>query len=65
MKVYTLTIAYNEKTEEIEYIQEYVEEESPGVAIEWELALGSDATDLSWDNETLIALIEEHGLGEA
>ena len=29
MKIYHLIIAYNDKDEEIEYIQEYVEEDSP------------------------------------
>jgi len=65
MKVYTLTIAYNEKTEEIEYIQEHVEEETPYMTLEWEIGLGSDASDFNWDDDSLLALIEEHGLGEA
>ena len=30
MKIYNLTIAYNDKTEEIEYIQESIEEDGDG-----------------------------------
>ena len=65
MKIYTLTIAYNDKTEEIDYIQEHVEEDHPGALVEWDIELGSDEADFNWDHESLLALIAEHGLGEA
>ena len=64
MKIYTLTIAYNEDTEEIEYIQEYVEEDSPTEAGKV-LELYMDYDEKYWDDETLMELILEQGLGEA
>ena len=64
MKIYHLVIAYNENDEEIEYIQEYVEEDSPtesGKVLE----LYMDYDEDYWDDEALMELILEHGLGEA
>ena len=65
MKIYHLIIAYNDKTEEIEYIQEELEDDE---AIDMRdpfsfvVELG---TDHQFDDETLIKLIDEFGLGEA
>jgi len=64
MKIYHLVIAYNEKDEEIEYIQEYVEEDSPTEAGKV-LEMYMDYDEEYWDDEALMELILEHGLGEA
>jgi len=63
MKIYHLIIAYNDKTEEVEYIQEHIEEEmSPNVrTVEVEMELDDEY----FDDEDLMELIYEHGLGEA
>ena len=63
MKIYHLVIAYNKKTEEIEYIQESVEEDESEVVAgtRWTMDYDPDY----WDDETLLDLIEEYGLGEA
>ena len=37
MKIYNLTIAYNDKTEEIEYIQETLEEDGAGECLVQEM----------------------------
>ena len=64
MKIYHLIIAYNDETEELEYIEEYVENASP-VALpnctEFTVELDPDY----WDDEELMSLICEKGLAEA
>ena len=63
MKIYHLIIAYNDKTEEVEYIQEEIEEDSGmGVDTSFALELGEAH---QFDDETLLKLIDEFGLGEA
>ena len=64
MKIYHLVIAYNDKDEEIEYIQEYVEEDSPTEAGKV-LELYMDYDEDYWDDEALMELILKHGLGAA
>ena len=64
MKIYHLVIAYNDKDEEIEYIQEYVEEDSP-TETGRTLEIYMDYDEDYWDDEALMELIMEHGLGEA
>ena len=63
MKVYTLTIAYNDKTEEIEYIHEEIEEDG-GTSD----PIFYDTVDIDedyFDDEELIRLIHAVGIGEA
>ena len=62
MKIYTLTIAYNDKTEEIEYIQEEIEEDG-GTASS--VTFDVDFDEDYYDDEALLQLIYEVGLGEA
>ena len=61
MKIYHLTIAYNEKTEEIEYIQEEVEETSDVTSEEFMLELEEGY----YDQETLEYLLANYEIGEA
>ena len=66
MKIYHLIIAYNDKTEEIEYIQEEIEDDAsvgPGLYNPVEFSVNMD--DDYFDDETLLKLIDEFGLGEA
>ena len=66
MKIYHLIIAYNDKTEEIEYIQEEIEDDAsvgPGPSVPVEFF--ADMDDDYFDDETLLKLIDEFGLGEA
>ena len=67
MKIYHLIIAYNDKTEEIEYIQEEIEDDKgtgmdPYDPVSIDIVLGEDH---KFDDETLMKLIDEFGLGEA
>ena len=62
MKIYHLIIAYNDKTEEVEYIQEEIEEDG-GTAEHVEIE--ADFPDDYYDDEVLMKLIHEFGLGEA
>jgi hypothetical protein len=62
LKIYHLVIAYNDKTEEIEYIQEELEEDG-GTADHVEYSI--DVDEDYFDDEILMKLIHEHGLGEA
>ena len=61
MKIYTLTIAYNENTEEIEYIQEEVTEEEEytdkDFILEYEEGYFSD--------EELLDMLQTGEVGEA
>ena len=62
MKIYHLIIAYNDKTEEIEYIQEEIEDDGNGKEpFEFKASMDPEY----FDDETLIQLIDEVGLGEA
>jgi len=63
MKIYHLTIAYNDKTEEIEYIQEEIEDDgSIGLGITNPVEFVINMDDDYYDDETLIKLIDEFGL---
>ena len=62
MKIYHLIIAYNDKTEEIEYIQEEIEE-AGGTSSPVEIDL--DLDEKYFDDELLMRLIHDVGLGEA
>ena len=65
LKIYHLIIAYNDKTEEVEYIQEEIEDDSsrgPSPFSQVEYSLTAD--DEYFDDETLLKLIDEFGLGE-
>ena len=66
MKIYHLIIAYNDKTEEIEYIQEELEDDS-SMAIDTfrPITFTVDMDEDYYDDETLMKLIDEFGLGEA
>jgi len=61
MKIYTLTIAYNENTEEIEYIQEEITEEKEytdkDFVLEYEEGYFSD--------EELLNMLQTGEVGEA
>ena len=66
MKIYHLIIAYNDKTEEIEYIQEEIEDDgSTGIGLFNPVELSVNIDDEYFDDETLMKLIDEFGLGEA
>ena len=66
MKIYHLIIAYNDKTEEIEYIQEEIEDDgSTGLGISNPVEFVVNMDDDYYDDETLLKLIDEFGLGEA
>ena len=62
MKIYHLIIAYNDKTEEIEYIQEELEDDGNGRE-PFEFTAKMDPE--YFDDDTLIRLIEDEGLAEA
>ena len=62
MKIYHLIIAYNDKTEEIEYIQEEIEDDG---AIQDPFVFTADIDEDYFDDETLMKLIDEFGMGEA
>ena len=66
MKIYHLIIAYNDKTEEIEYIQEEIEDDgSIGLGLINPVEFVVNMDDDYYDDETLMKLIDEFGLGEA
>jgi hypothetical protein len=66
LKIYHLIIAYNDKTEEIEYIQEEIEDDSSmALSTSNPITLSIDMDDEYYDDETLMKLIDEFGLGEA
>ena len=66
MKIYHLIIAYNDKTEEIEYIQEEIEDDSSiGIGLSNPVEFSITMEDEYFDDETLMKLIDEFGLGEA
>ena len=66
MKIYHLIIAYNDKTEEIEYIQEEIEDDgSVGLGLSNPVEFAVNMDDEYFDDETLMKLIDEFGLGEA
>ena len=66
MKIYHLIIAYNDKTEEIEYIQEEIEDDgSIGTGLSDPVEFSLTMEDEYFDDETLMKLIDEFGLGEA
>ena len=60
-KIYTLTIEYNEESEEVEYLQETICVDNA------DLELSSVLVDLSdyWDEETLKLLKDHYYLAEA
>ena len=62
LKIYHLIIAYNDKTEEIEYIQEELEED--GSTAE-PISFNLDMEEEYFDDEILMKLIHEVGVGEA
>ena len=61
-KIYTLTVEYNDETEEVEYLQETICVDDTGVP-----AKPSILVDLSdyWDEETLKLLKDHYYLAEA
>ena len=66
MKIYHLIIAYNDKTEEIEYIQEEIEDDgSKGPGLSKPVTFSVDMDEDYYDDDTLMKLIDEFGLGEA
>ena len=66
MKIYHLIIAYNDKTDEIEYIQEEIEDDSSiGIGLSNPVEFSVNMDDEYFDDETLMKLIDEFGLGEA
>ena len=62
LKTYTLTIEYDEDTEEGEYIQEYIDEEEFECLVEFE---SSGCIDMSeyWDKETMELIDEIYDVG--
>jgi len=66
LKIYHLIIAYNDKTEEVEYIQEEIEDDgSIGPGTYTPVTFSIDMDDDYFDDEVLMKLIDEFGLGEA
>jgi len=66
LKIYHLTIAYNDKTEEVEYIQEEIEDDgSMDLGLSKPITFSVNMDDDYFDDETLLKLIDEFGLGEA
>ena len=63
MKIYHLIIAYDDKTEDLEYIEEYVEEATTALIPFTEKSVELDPE--YWDDEELINLITKEGLAEA
>tara|TARA_R100001530_G_scaffold9010_1_gene9212 strand:- start:217 stop:402 length:186 start_codon:yes stop_codon:yes gene_type:complete len=61
MKIYTLTIAYNEDKEEIEYICEEIEDDEPTVVVE----RGTIDVDDYFDEEGLELISGCYIVGEA
>lgn len=64
MKIYHLVIAYNDETEELEYIEESIEDASASafpVITELDVELDPDY----WKDEELMRLIWKEGLAEA
>ena len=61
MKIYTLTIAYNEDTEEIEYIQEEVTEEEEYTDKDFVLEYEEDY----FSDEELLNMLQTGEVGEA
>ena len=61
-KIYTLTIAYNEDSEEVEYLQETICVDDMG-----DIDNASILVDLSdyWDEDTLKQLTDHHYVAEA
>ena len=62
MKIYHLIIAYNDRTEEIEYIQEEIEEDGGTAGT---TSFNLDMPEDYFDDEILMKLIHEVGVGEA
>ena len=62
LKTYTLTIEYNDETEEVEYIEEYVDEDEFECLVEFE---SSGCVDMSeyWDEETMKLAGEIYDVG--
>ena len=62
LKTYTLTIEYDEDTEEVENIQEYIDEEEFECLVEFE---SSGCIDMSeyWDKETMELIDEIYDVG--
>ena len=66
LKIYHLIIAYNDKTEEIEYIQEELEDDSSITpSLSKPITFSVNVDEDYYDDETLMKLIDEFGLGEA
>ena len=64
MKIYHLVIAYNDETEELEYIEESIEDASASdfpLITELDVELDPDY----WKDEELMRLIWKEGLAEA
>ena len=61
-KIYTLTIAYNEDTEEVEYMQETISVENTD-----DIEPSSILVDISdyWDEDTIKLLKDQYYLAEA
>jgi len=62
LKIYHLIIAYNDKTEEIEYIQEEIEEDG---GTSEPIMIPVDWDEDYFDDEFLMKLIHDVGIGEA
>ena len=62
LKTYTVTIAYDKDKEEVEYIEEYVDEEEFECLVEFE---SSGCVDMSeyWDEETRKLASEIYDVG--
>ena len=61
-KIYTLTIVYNDETEEVEYLEETISVESPEIEPRSMLI---DFTDDHWDEDSIIELKDSYFLAEA
>ena len=61
-KIYTLTIVYNDETEEVEYLEETISVESPEIEPKSMLI---DFSDDYWDEDSIIELKDSYFLAEA
>ena len=61
-KIYTLTIAYNDETEEVEYLEESISVEQPNIESRSMLI---DFSDNYWDEASIDLITDSYFMAEA
>ena len=61
-KIYTLTIAYNDETEEVEYLEESISVEQPNIESRSMLI---DFSDNYWDEDSIDLITDSYFMAEA